>query len=78
EHRLQRVRVQPQRAVGQVVVVDQDELAAGHAAQRRHVGDGPFDVELLAEYPHQLAGRVVVVAAAGQPVPPDLNLARQR
>ena len=33
---LQRLGVQPQRAVGQVVVVDQDQLAARNTNQRRH------------------------------------------
>ena len=68
QHRLQRLRVQPQRAVRQVVVVDQDQLAARNALQRRNVGASTLDVELLAVDAHQLAGAVVVVDADGEAV----------
>ena len=37
QHGLQRVRIQPQRAVGQVVVVDQDQLSARNPLQRRNI-----------------------------------------
>ena len=68
QRRLQRLRVQSQRAVGQVVVVDQDQLAAGNTLQRRNFDELTFDVELFAVHPHQLAGAVVVVDADRQPV----------
>ncbi len=47
--------VQPRRAVGQVVVVDQDELAARNTHQRRNIRARALDVELLAVHAHQLA-----------------------
>ena len=75
---LQRLRVEPQRAVGQVVVVDQDQLAARNTLQRRNFRELALDVEFLAVDPHQLAGAVVVVDADGQPVHAGLARAGRR
>ena len=75
---LQRLRVKAQRAVRQVVVVDQDELAARNSLQCRNFGGITFDVELLAVRAHQLAGAVVVVDSDREPMHPGLPGARLR
>ena len=62
------LRVEADLGVGEVVVVEQDQVRLGQAGQRRHLGALAVDVELLAVDALQLPGAVEVVEADGEAV----------